>query len=296
MTVFTLPRQKTKYSYPECNNDILLGEYLHYIEHIAPQEPAEVSALRAAHGRTEALEPELRPWMDKAGLDMDSEVEDIAAALGEWLQSGNATKKARQILPQLLMEYEKARQDIDSTLDAMDQVWYATKMIPYMAAVVSHFTKVPHAKIMGKEGEGMAVKTLEFLFGKISMATAPREQYEYKQVYMINGDAYELPEKHMANATVIEFAEAAQFQANAERLKNGHLLSLIDVCAVLLRKAGEAYSDAAYQRNRETFKSLTLKQGLEIAFFLMKQSEQFASGFLTSTALLAVRRAKAMVN
>jgi len=296
MTVFTLAGDKTKYTYPETNNDILLGDYLHFLEHIAPQEPPEIPALRAAHGRLETLEPELRPWMQKAGLDAHSDIEDIAAALGKWLSGQGATKKARQILPQLLLEYEKARTDIDNALDTMNELWYASKMIPYMASAVAHFTRVPYAKIVGKEGQGMEVKTLEFLFGKISMAIAPGASYEYKQVYMVNGDAYELPEKHMANATVIEFAEAAQFQANAERLKNGHLLSLIDVCAVLLRKAGEAYSDAVYQRNRETFKALTLKQGLEIAFFLMKQSEQFASGFLTSTALLAVQRAKAAVN
>lgn len=296
MTVFTLPGDKTKYSYPETNDDILLGDYLHFLEHIAPQEPQEVPALRAANGRLEALEPELKPWMQKAGLDAHSDIDDIAAALGDWIRGEGATKKARQILPQLLLEYEKARTDIDNTVNVMDELWYSKKMIPFMAATAAHFTRVPYAKIMGKEGEGMEVKTLEFLFGKISIATAPREIYEYKQVYIVNGDAYELPEKHMANATVIEFAEAAQFQANAERLKNGHLLSLIDVCAVLLRKAGEAYSDAVYQRNRETFKALTLKQGLEIAFFLMKQSEQFASGFLTSTALLAVQRARAQVN
>jgi hypothetical protein len=296
MTVFTIEGDKRKYQYPECNEDVLLGDYLHFIEHIAPQEPGEVAQLRAAYARMHTLEEEIAPWMKKAGLGQDSDRAEIGAALAAWLNSGAATKKARQMLPQLLLEWDKARTDIDETLDAMGDVWFATKMIPFMAATVAHFTRVPLPRILGRDGEAMQVKVLQFLFEKISMATAPRAQYEYKQAYIVQGEAYELPAKHMANATVIEFAEAAQFQANAERLKNGHITSLIDVCAVLLRKPGEAYSDEVYQRNRETFKALTLAQGLEIAFFLMKSSEQYASAFLTSTALLAVRRARALVN
>jgi hypothetical protein len=242
------------------------------------------------------LEEEIAPWMKKAGLTQVSDRAKVSAALAAWLSGGGATKKARQMLPQLLLEWDKARMDIDNTIDAMGDVWYSAKMLPFMAATVAHFTGVPLPRILGREGEGMQVKVLEFLFAKISVATTPRDSYEYKQAYIVDGEAYELPAKHMANSTLIEFAEAAQFQANAERLKNGHLTSLIDVCAVLLRKPGEAYSDEAYQRNRVTFERLTLAQGMEIAFFLMKRSEQYASDFLTSTALLAVRRARALVN
>lgn len=296
MTVFTIEGDSKKYKYPESNEDILLGDYLHFLQHIAPQEPAEVSQLRAAYARMQTLEEEIAPWMKKAGLTQVSDRAKVSAALGEWLSGGGATKKARQMLPQLLLEWDKARMDIDNTIDAMGDVWYSAKMLPFMAATVAHFTGVPLPRILGREGEGMQVKVLEFLFAKISVATTPRDSYEYKQAYMVDGEAYELPAKHMANSTVIEFAEAAQFQANAERLKNGHLTSLIDVCAVLLRKPGEAYSDEAYQRNRVTFERLTLAQGMEIAFFLMKRSEQYANDFLTSTALLAVRRAKALVN
>jgi hypothetical protein len=296
MTVFTIEGDSKKYKYPESNEDILLADYLHFLQHIAPQEPAEVSQLRAAYARMQTLEEEIAPWMKKAGLTQVSDRAKVSAALGEWLSGGGATKKAQQMLPQLLLEWDKARMDIDNTIDAMGDVWYSAKMLPFMAATVAHFTGVPLPRILGREGEGMQVKALEFLFAKISVATTPRNSYEYKQAYMVDGEAYELPAKHMANSTVIEFAEAAQFQANAERLKNGHLTSLIDVCAVLLRKPGEAYSDEAYQRNRVTFERLTLAQGMEIAFFLMKRSEQYANDFLTSTALLAVRRAKALVN
>lgn len=296
MTVFTIPGDSTKYRYPEKNEDVLLGEYLYFLEHIALLEPAECHALRAAYARMRTVEEELAPWMRKAGLTEQSDREALGIALGAWLQGPGNTKKAQQLLPQLLLEFEKARQDIDNTLDAMGDLWYAAKMLPFMSHAVHHFTRVPLPRILGADGPGMDVRAIEFLYEKITVAITPREAYEYKQAYIVQGEAYELPEKHMANATVIEFAESAQFQANAERLKNGHLTSLIDVCAVLLRKPGEAYSDAVYQRNRETFKALTLRQALEIAFFLMKRSEQYASAFLTSTALQAARRARALVN
>jgi hypothetical protein len=157
--------------------------------------------------------------------------------------------------------------------------------------VVSHFTGVPLGRILGNDGEGepMSVKTLEFLNGKITSALQMRDDYEYKALYIVQGEVYELPEKLMTKSTVIEFAEAAQFQENVARLKNGNVMSLIDVCAVLLRKPGEAYSDEVYQRNREAFKALTLEQAMEIAFFLMKRSAQYANDFLTSTAVAAAK-------
>ena len=296
MTVFTIPGDTKKYYYPEKNEDILIGEYLYYLEKIIPLEPLELSAFRAQYGLMQTVLEDLKPWLKKAGLKEDSDRDEIGVALKEWLEGPGATKKAQTILPQLLLEWEKAKDNLDKTIDAMDDVWYATKMLPFVAHTVSHFTKVPLNVLFGTGEQVMDIKSLEYLYRKVQTAITPRGKYEYKQAYIIKGDAYELPDKLMTNSTVIEFAEAAQFQANAEKMRNGHLTSLIDVCAVLLRKPGEAYSDAVYQRNRETFKEMTLAQALEIAFFLMKQSERYATDFLTSTALQAVQRARALVN
>lgn len=296
MTVFTVPGEETKYYYPEVNEDVTLGDYLYYLEKIIPQEPVELSAFRAQWGILQALQEDLNPWLQKAGLAKDCDSEEIAGALREWLSGAGATKKAQMIVPQLLLEWEKAKDNLDQTVDAMDDVWHGVKMLPFMASTVAHFTKLSLNTILGKDGKGMHVKSLEYLYKKIQRAITPREEYEYKQLYIVKGEVYQLPDKLMTNSTVIEFAEAAQFQANAEKMRHGSLISLIDVCAVLLRKPDEAYSDAVYQRNRETFKTLTLAQGMEIAFFLMKQSERYASDFLTSTALQAVHRARALVN
>lgn len=295
MTLFTIPDDPVQYRYPETNEDVLLGDYLAYLEKIATKEPPEVARLRAAYVKMAAMQGDVLPWMKKAGVHEDAEIEEIAEGLANYLAGDKVTKKAQTILPSLLLEWDRAHNDAKDALDAMNQTWYAGKMLPYIAEVVAHFTGVPLSKITCKGA--MTIKTLEFLYAKIVKAIEPRSEYEYKSTYMVEGNAYELPEKHMANATVIEFAEAAQFQAANERLQNGHILSLIDVCAVLLRRPGEAYSDEVYTRNRETFKRLTLSQGMEIAFFLMKRNTQYAADFLTSTARLAVQSLpKVLVN
>jgi hypothetical protein len=290
MTLFTITGDPTQYRYPEANEDVLLGQYLEYLERIAPKEPPEVAQLRAAYAKLSAMQEDVFPWMNKAGVPRDADAFDIAEGLANYLAGPEATKKAKTLLPPLLLEWNKAHDEAEAALDSMDRVWYASKMLPYIAEVVAHFTGVPINRITSQTGPGtMNVKTLEFLYGKISRAIEPKEEYTYKSTYIVDGNAYELPEKHMTNATVIEFAEAAQFQVSNERLQNGHILSLIDVCSVLLRRPGEAYSDEVYNRNRETFKCLTLAQGMEIAFFLTKRNVTFAADFLTSTALLAVQ-------
>jgi hypothetical protein len=158
-------------------------------------------------------------------------------------------------------------------------------MLPYKAKVVAHFTGLPLDRVTGAKAPGMERKAVEFIYSKIVRACDPPSEYEYQRAYLFEGETYALPERMMTNATVIEFAEAAQFQANSEKLLNGHMHSLIDVIAVLLRKEGEAYSEEVYQRNRAAFERLPLSIALDIAFFLTRQSEQSVLNFTTSTTL-----------
>ena len=72
--------------------------------------------------------------------------------------------------------------------------------------------------------------------------------------------------------TVIEFMESAQFQAKMKEVSNGNVKSMIEVCAVLLKKKGEQYSSIVYNRNRQKFQDLPMSVVANVAFFLQRRS------------------------
>ena len=137
MTLFTITGDPTQYRYPEANEDVLLGQYLEYLERIAPKEPPEVAQLRAAYAKLAAMQEDVFPWMNKAGVPRDADAFDIAEGLANFLAGPEATKKAKTLLPPLLLEWNKAHDEAEAALDSMDRVWYASKMLPYIAEVVA---------------------------------------------------------------------------------------------------------------------------------------------------------------
>jgi hypothetical protein len=281
MTVFTIPNDPQKYKYPDSGKDVTLGQYLTFLQDVMPQEPPIIREAAANSARLAELEAEIAPWAKKATAQPELFTKiDLAKLIVAYANDPQSPKKTRQLLPELAAQYLAAIEAQERYTGAMGPLWYAQEMLPYMGKVVSHFTGVPVERT-----KGMELRGLEFLYGKIVKACTPPEQYEYKRTYLFEGEVYELPEQEMRNSTVIEFAEAAQFQANTERLQNGHMLSLIDVISVILRRPGEAYSEEVYQRNRAQFARLPLADALEIAFFLMRQSERCVLNFVTSTTL-----------
>lgn len=281
MTIFTIPGDERKYRYPDGPQDVTLGQYLTFLQNVTPSEPAIIREAEANVARLAELEKDIEPWIKKVTKQPELFTrKDLAQLLVGYANDPQSPKKARQILPPLAAEYLSAVEKAEKYDTAMGRLWYAREMIPYMCRVVSHFTGVPADRTPGMER-----KAVEFLYGKIVKAITPPEEYSYRRTYIFEGEVYALPERMMTNSTVIEFAEAAQFQANVERVTNGHMLSLIDVIAVLLRKEGEPYSEAVYERNREAFTRLPLSVALDVAFFLMRRSEAYALSFLTSTSL-----------
>jgi len=286
MTIFTIPGDDTRYHYPDDGSDVQLGTYLSFLTDIAPQEPKEVRELATITNRIQDLMQDIDPWINKvvANREMYTDIE-LAKMLIAHAYDPQSPKKARQLLPELATEYLSALTKRAALADAMGDLWYAKQMLPYKAKVVAHFTGVPEGRVTGTQPPGMERKAVEFIYNKIVKACEPPEEYTYQRTYRFEGETYALPERMMTNATVIEFAEAAQFQANSERLLNGHMHSLIDVIAVLLRKEGEQYSEEVYQRNRAAFVRLPLSVALDIAFFLQRQSETSVLNFTTSTTL-----------
>jgi hypothetical protein len=293
MIVFRIPDSARDYKCPEYARDVTLGKYVSFLKNIAPMEPKEVQRVQELNFAINERIDDLTKWIKKIRQQSDDlSVPQMLDALQRYLDGG-PTIKAQQYLPPLIAEVSKLQDEQMALVDSMTPVWYAKNMIPYMARTIEHFTGVHYNQIMGIEGIGMQRKAVEYLFSKISNACNPKETSEYKRSYLVDGEVYELPDKHMENSTLIEFAEAAQFQENAGRLATGQAEALIDVISVILRKPSEQYSEAVYHRNRKTFETLTLADAMEIAFFLMKQSDSYVINFATSTTVALAEEAKA---
>lgn len=286
MTIFTIPGDERKYRYPDSAKDVTLGQYLSFLSDVLPGEPAEIREAAAVDARIRELEEELQPWVKKATTTPELFTKkELAQLLVTYANDPQSPRKTRQILPGLAAEYLSQVEKQEALSSAMDMLWYAKKMLPYMGRVVAHFTGIDPERV-----QGMERRAVEYIYARAVKSCTPPDEYQYRRTYMFEGEVYELPEREMTNSTVIEFAEAAQFQANTERLQNGHMLSLIDVIAVLLRKPGEAYSEEVYERNRAAFARLPLSDALDVAFFLMRQSERFALNFAISTTIPAGER------
>lgn len=191
--------------------------------------------------------------------------------------------------PGLMIEILEAVQaeDIDTERVAaiekkmQSKVWISSKLYPYMQRVVNHFCGVPTDIPINPAH-------LEYLYGKC-IESLSNPGVEYKKLYTIDGEVYELPDKLMAKSTLQEFAEAAQYEENAAALKDGQWEGMLNVASVVLRKQGEEYNDEVYERNRRRFRTLPLRTLYEIAFFLSTLSKSYELALSLSLLRVAAR-------
>jgi hypothetical protein len=147
------------------------------------------------------------------------------------------------------------------------------KIYPYFARVVAHFAEgITEAEIIGQKGPGMNVGQLEYLYNTIVSILNNYEEPEYSNVMLVDGELWYLPTRYMEKSTLIEFAEASQFEANLKDLEKGNWGALAKIMCVLVRKEGEPYSDKLLRRE-EQFLGWNLKNCLQVAFFLLKRNE-----------------------
>jgi len=99
------------------------------------------------------------------------------------------------------------------------------------------------------------------------------------------GEIWYLPQRFMEKAKLIEFAEASQFEENLQSLAAGNWLALPKIMCVLVRKEGEIYSDRLLKRE-EMFLGWSLRNCLQVAFFLLRRSE---ISFLSLKAYMAAQ-------
>ena len=164
------------------------------------------------------------------------------------------------------------------------KVWISTRLYPYMCRVVKHFCGVDGVTL----GQTSPAH-LEYLYHHCIGAMRNPGEVQYKQLYLIDGEVYKLPTKLMSQSTLQEFAEAAQYEENAEQIKDGNWEGLLNVCSVILRKENEEYSEEVYNRNRKRFKTLPLQTLYEVGFFLRQLSLNYVLGLNLSLLKRAVQ-------
>jgi hypothetical protein len=216
------------------------------------------------------------------GIDLKTTPTDVVQELEIILLTNNVKDNVRRFLPALIDQFNANQKALDKCLEIMDEVWEAQVKYPYMAKVVNYFTGIPLDACYGKVAESLELKYLTYMFSKILNAISVPEELKYKQIYDFNETLYYLPDKLMAKSTLLEFAEAAQFDKGRKAIENNDAQGLLHVIAVLLRKKDEAYSDEVFQRNCIDFLKLPLQVGFEIGFFLTKLSESYQVDLQTS--------------
>lgn len=282
MVQFHLSHSDTKYFYPETAADITLEQYVYFHKFILPQYPeVELDALVAQKQMNAAYE-KIKPYAKKLGIDLKTTLTDVVQECEIILLTKDVKDNVRRFLPALIDQFNQSQSKLIECFEIMDEVWEANVKYPYMAKVVNYFTGIPLDACYGKVAESLELKYLTFMFSKILNAISVPEELKYKQIYDFNGTLYYLPDKLMAKSTLLEFAEAAQFDKGRKAIENNDAQGLLHVIAVLLRKKDEAYSDEVFQRNCLDFLKLPLQVGFEIGFFLTKLSESYQVDLQTS--------------
>jgi hypothetical protein len=224
-----------KFKYPESLHDITLKQYIEYLDFVEPTKPQVLKDIDKANIKIQEC-VEIR---DQKGLEI-------------------------------------AKNELNASIDSIDDIVKYQQLFPYYARVISYFSGLDVAFILGQDGgAGMRVDHLQWLYAQTINIFNNLPEVEYTNVLEVNDELWYLPERFMANSTVIEFAEAAQFQANMAKVEGGEWKALAKMMCVLVRKKDEQYSDKLLKRE-ELFLSWNLYDCWTVAFFLSKQIEKYA--------------------
>ena len=172
-------------------------------------------------------------------------------------------------------EEEALRLKYEAEIDKLTDRIMVKKVYPYYARVVSFFADgLTEQQILGgkKHGDGMNLGHLQFLYSRVLEILNNVTEPEYSNVILVDNELWYLPMRYMEKSTLIEYAEASQFEANMKDLENGNWLALPKIMCVLVRKENEVYSDALMKRE-EMFLNWSLENCLRVSFFLLKRSE-----------------------
>lgn len=272
------------FGYPESLKDIKAKTIIQYYEGLHGDTPPEIDELSALHSRARELEPKITAYEKK----LNKTRVEIAKSISD----GNESKKTSMYFPELYNEWTK----VDERIKKLDKTtntktYQAKKLFPYIARVVSHFTGVPIEICWGSPGGSIELSSLLYIYDKIGAAINSEPVFDGKESVIIGGAEYHFPEKFMQKSTLIEFAEAAQFEEAQDRAANGDPAGLIDMAAVLLRKKGEPYTEEGYEERKALFmEQATMHDIWQVSFFLLRLSEKYAAAIQNYTLAATVRQ------
>ena len=242
MIKFTTDNEQS-FEYPESLSDVTLKQYLEFLEYVESTKPKVLKDIDTANIKiAEAID-----LKDNKGLEL-------------------------------------ARKELDEATETIDDIVQYQQIFPYYARVVSFFSGLSVPLILGQVADtlGMRVDHLTGLYVHTTKIFNQLPEVEYSNVLEVNGEVWYLPERFMSDSTVIEFAEAAQFQANLSKVENGEWKALAKMMCVLVRKKDEQYSDKLLKRE-ELFLSWNLLDCWKVAFFLLRRIEVLQLSFQTYT-------------
>lgn len=155
--------------------------------------------------------------------------------------------------------------EITNELERLNYVntdlWLSKNWHPYQLRVVRSLTGIQ---------DELTVDELKYLFDKCTDALLAPKDIAYKQIYLHQGITYTLPSELMRRATLVEFAETAQYEAALKQAQGGDANGLLNMCSVLLRPSGvDEYSEEVFERNVQAFQTLPLQVAHEVSFFLI---------------------------
>ena len=273
---FHLKGQNQPLYYPENAADVTMEEFIYFHKNLLPRYPViEIEALQIQKVMDETYE-KIKQYAKKLKVDLRQGRADVILELEHILIKDEVKDNVRRFLPSLLKTYNENVDKFLEKMEIMDDVWLSEVKYPFMADVVHYFTKIPLSACYGRVAESLELKYLKFLFDKIMNAMTQPEDLKYKQIYEFNNKIYILPDKLMAKSTLLEFAEAAQFDKSRKQIENNESEGLLRMVAVLLRENGEEYNEFIFEKNMVDFLKLPLQVAYEVSFFLMRQSENYS--------------------
>jgi hypothetical protein len=256
-------RSGTAIDFPHTPNDVTLSQYIRYHNDVQPTMPKEVVEYGGLVNELEELNKELEKWYEKTGCNSPY-------ALQVHLDEGHPKNNVKRLVPGLLAKWNElvARMEHIGITTVNDPVWISKHWHPYQLATVKCFLDID---------EELTVDELQYLFKKCTTACLQPKEVAYKQLYLHDGVTYTLPDELMRNSTLIEFAEAAQYESALKQTQGGDANGLLKMCAVLLRPVGVTeYSEELFESNVKAFQTLPLQVAYEVAFFLTWLSAKFA--------------------
>ena len=262
--------------YPRSPNDVTLAQYIKYHNEVQPTMPKEVMEYSVLVEQHTELNKEFFKYFEKTGTTSIAELMEV-------IDSGQAKNNVKRFVPPLIYKWRELveRMEVIGITTVNDPLWLSKNWHPYQLRTVQCF--FPDIQ------ENLTVDELNYLFGKCTTACLQPDQVDYKQLYYHDGVTYTLPDKLMRNSTLIEFAEAAQYESALKQATGGDANGLLKMCAVLLRPVGVMeYSEELFESNVKAFETLPLQVAYEVGFFLTWLSAKYALSLNRSMLAQAV--------